>query len=31
VRIELSGTSWNQLLVGHDDARAMAEELSAHR
>lgn len=31
VRIELRGTSWNQLLIGHDDARAVATELAARR
>ena len=29
VRIELRGTSWDQLLIGQDDARAVATELAA--
>lgn len=31
VRIELRGTSWDQILVGHDGARAVAAELAARR
>lgn len=31
VRIELRGTSWDQLLIGQDDARATADELAARR
>lgn len=31
VRIELRDTSWDQLLIGHDDARAVADELAARR
>jgi hypothetical protein len=31
VRIELHGISWDQLLIGHGDARAVAAELAPRR
>jgi hypothetical protein len=31
MRIELRGTSWDQLLIGHDDARALATARAARR